>query len=172
MYWSYQLVQSFTKNHLIRKIRLITKYIIIIFKKISIANNFLRPMSAHLRNRQRGTEVFLRKNCSIWGASKLRNDSLYSNLQAWSSEHKSCLSTYTSKAHIDRHLKRKLGSESFSRDLLSLKRKWPSEVPKFKRLLLCLFCGEEYNLHLQIQSILISGDNQASVGHLIEEKES
>ena len=60
--------------------------------------------------------------------------------------HKNCLSAYTSKNHIDRHLKRELSSQSCSRDLLSPKQQRRSGVPKFKWLQHCLFCGEDFNI--------------------------
>ena len=50
---------------------------------------------------------------------------------------KNCLFTYTSKTHTDRHLKRKLSSQSCFRDLLSPKRQRQLEVPEFKCRIAC-----------------------------------
>ena len=110
-FWLYR------KNNLIRKIRLIFQYIIIIFKRLSIAINFLKPESAPSRNCHRGAEVQSiseKRLRSIREASKLRKDSLCSNLPSLNQDnlvvHKNCPSTYTSKTHIDRYLKKELSS--------------------------------------------------------------
>ena len=71
-FWLYR------KNDLIRKVRLIFQYIIIIFKRFSIAINFLKPESAPSRSCHRGAEVqsiSQKKLCAIRKASKLRKDS-------------------------------------------------------------------------------------------------
>ena len=87
-----------------------------------------------------------KKICSIPKSSKLKQYSLCSNLQSLNQDnlvtHKICLSTYTSKTRIDKHLKRKLSSQSCSRDLLSPKRQRRSEVPKIKWLKHCI-CGDD-----------------------------
>ena len=107
----------------------------------------------YLSNCHRGAEVqsiSQKRLCSIREARKLRKDSLCSNLPSLNQDNlmaqKNCLSTYTSKTHIVRHLKRELSSQSCSRDLLSLKRQRRSEVPKFKWLQHCWFCGEDCNI--------------------------
>ena len=64
---------------------------------------------------------------------------------------KNCRSTYTSKTHIDRHLKRELSSQSCSRDLLSPKGQRQSEVPKFKWLQHCLFCEKDCNVNVDLK---------------------
>ena len=82
----------------------------------------------YLSNCLRGVEVQSiseKRLCSVQEVNKLRKDSLCSNLPSLNQDnlvaHKNCLSTYTSKTHIDGHLKRELSSRSCSRDLLSPK---------------------------------------------------
>ena len=52
------------------------------------------------------------------------------------------LSTHNLKTHIDRHLKSELSSQSCSKGVLFPKQVRGSEVPKFKWLQHCLFCGK------------------------------
>ena len=54
--------------------------------------------------------------------------------------HKSCVSTYTSKQHISRHLKRK--GDTTADAYVSPKRRRRSGTPTFEFREHCLFCGE------------------------------
>ena len=79
----------------------------------------------------------IRQN-SVQEASIKRKDSLNNYLsdleQSSFVARKNFLSTYTSKSHIDRHLRRDRSNQSTSTKLLSSKRPRQSEVPMFKWL--------------------------------------
>lgn len=85
---------------------------------------------------------------SIISASKLRNDDIYESLeQRFTANpnlvlhcHRTCVSTYTSKTHINRALKRTLPKEDFS---LQNKRVLRSESDYFNFRRNCFFCGDE-----------------------------
>jgi hypothetical protein len=88
---------------------------------------------------------------TIIQSSRKRGDELHVELERLLSEddnltircHRNCVSSYTSSSHISRHLKRQGKSSARSSSEPSpLKRTRRSEVPGFKLLEHCLFCGE------------------------------
>ena len=85
--------------------------------------------------------------------------------------YKNCLSTYTLKSHIDRHLRRDRSNQSTSTKLLSSERPRQLEVPMFKWLEQWFFFVEQNVILISIQSILINGESHTSAGHLTEEEE-
>ena len=95
------------------------------------------------------SDVGFRRIQSIIEASKLREDGIHINLEKELEAnskltikcHRNCVSTYTSKYHIKRHLKTFQGGGDVEPPVSA---KWccRSEIPKFSFKEHCMFCGD------------------------------
>ena len=103
-----------------------------------------------------------------------RKDSLHEFMSSWKPTtffaYKSCLSTYTPKAHIDRHLKRSALDVSRTGNVSTVKRIKGSDIPLFQWLNQCRV--EKNVTSRSIQSIQIKGINHMNVEYWREVKES
>ena len=96
--------------------------------------------------------IQIKKWCSIRETDKLGKDSLWSNLPSLNQDNlvtqKIYLSTYNLTTLSERHSKSELSSQSCSKSVLFPKQLRGSEVPKFKWLQHCFFCGKDCNINV------------------------
>ena len=84
---------------------------------------------------------------SVINASKLREDSLYSSLQHGISfySHRNCLSTYTSKTHISRAIKKRKSVSNDGETSSKISRR--SSIASFDFKQDCFFCADKCMLN-------------------------
>ena len=103
-----------------------------------------------------------------------RKDSLHEIMSSWKPAtfftYKNCLSIHTSKAHIDRHLKRSAVYASRSGNASTVKRIRRSDIPPFQWLNQCR--AEKNVTSRLIQSIHIDGISHMNAEYWREVKES
>ena len=103
-----------------------------------------------------------------------RKDSLHEIMSSWKPAtfftYKNCLSIQTSKAHINRHLKRSAVYASRSGNASTVKRIRRSDIPPFQWLNQCR--AEKTVTSRLIESIQIDGINHVNAEHWREVKES
>ena len=103
-------------------------------------------MFKHLLNCNKDRGLFLsvtsKRLQSIKEASQQRNDDFHMQLNNETDyeTHKQCVSTYTSRTHISRYLKRHKITTHMPKHSKRTRR---SEMPSFVWKEHCLFCGEE-----------------------------
>ena len=98
---------------------------------------------------------------AIIQASKQRGDIIYIDLECDRHQddsmiircHRNCISTYTSKLHIKRHLSKQEHDGSESTHTLPTKRT-RSSLPIFNLKTHCLFCGDECQTEPYIERIM------------------